>query len=54
MKRPGDTKPEPPGGRALRRLRQFEESRQAQSSGAAKRSGKKRSKRGADSKGNKN
>jgi hypothetical protein len=50
MKRPGDTRPERPGGRALQRLRQFEESRQPQSSGAAKRSGKKRSERGANSK----
>jgi hypothetical protein len=26
-KRPGDTKPDPPGGRALERLRMFEEAR---------------------------
>ena len=27
MKRPGDNRPDPPGGRAAERLRQFEEAR---------------------------
>jgi hypothetical protein len=55
MKRPGDTKPERPGGRALQRQRQFDESRGRQSGdkasktrrapGARKPAGNKRSHR---------
>jgi hypothetical protein len=35
-KRPDDTKPDPPGGRALERLRMFEEARASKKASKAK------------------
>lgn len=41
MRRPGDTTPEPPGGRAAERLRMFEEARRPPEKSRTERSAKK-------------